>query len=218
MPVQPTTAELANRILTSVTQPTSARTTPGLYRELLRLLTRGEPVALERLATASGHRAETVARTVSSWPDTEYDAQGRITGYGLTLNATPHRFTVDGTQLYTWCALDTLFFPAVIGRRARIASPCHATGAPIQLTVDPADGVTALDPPTAVVSIVTPEHVASVRTEFCHLGHFFATPQAAQSWQAAHPGMSVLPVAEAYEVSRPLSDALLDTSGPGHCC
>jgi alkylmercury lyase len=47
--------------------------------------------------------------------------------------------------------LDTLFFPAVIGRPARVESSCAATGIPIRLTVDPTEGVAALDPPTAVV-------------------------------------------------------------------
>ncbi|NUR05358.1 MAG: organomercurial lyase MerB [Streptomyces sp.] len=218
MPDQRTLTDLADRVLTSVSQPTSARTAPGLYRELLRLLADGQPVTLARLAAASGQPAETVERAVANWPDTEYDDQGRITGYGLTLTPTPHRFTVNGTQLYAWCALDTLFFPAVIGRPACVESPCHATGTPVCLTVDPAAGVTALDPATAVVSIATPERATSVRTEFCDLGHFFATPQAGRDWQARHPGTSLLCVADAYEVSRPLSDALLDATGPASCC
>ena len=51
-------------------------------------------------------------------------------GWELTLRPTPHGFNVDGKQLYTWCALDTLFFPAVIGRPARVESPCAATALP----------------------------------------------------------------------------------------
>lgn len=78
----------------------------------------------------------------------------------------------------------------------------------MRLTVDPAAGVTALDPATAVVSIVTPEQVGSVRTEFCNPGRFFATADAACEWQARHPGMNVLSVADAYQASRPLSAML----------
>lgn len=94
-------------------------------------------------------------------------------GYGITLRPTPHRFVIDGNRLYVWCALDTLFFPAVIGCPAHIESPCAATGNPVSLTVDPATGVTALSPATAVVSIITPEPVGSVRTVFCHPVRFF---------------------------------------------
>lgn len=157
-------------------------------------------------------------RIVGGWTDTEYDPQGRIVGYGLTLRPTPHQFTVDGKQLYTWCALDTLFFPAVIQRPARVESPCAATGTSIQITVDPAEGVTSVDPATAVVSIVTPEQVTSVRTSFCSPGRFFATPEAARGWQAKYPGMHVVSVADAYEASRPLSDILLNDGGPDMCC
>ena len=83
----------------------------------------------------------------------------------------PHRFEVDGKQLYAWCALDTLMFPALIGRTAHIASPCHGTGKSVRLTVEP-DRVVSVEPSTAVVSIVTPHEMASVRSAFCNDVHF----------------------------------------------
>ncbi|WP_275188016.1 organomercurial lyase MerB [Bradyrhizobium sp. CSA112] len=180
----------------------------------MRLLSHGEPVIIAELAAAAGHPSDVVQRGVAGWNDTEYDRQGRIVGWGLTLRPTPHSFSVDGAHLYTWCALDTLFFPAVIGRPARIESPCAATGIPIKLTVDPTSGVSALDPPTAVVSIVTPEQVSSVRTAFCNPGRFFATPDAARAWQRKYPGMDVLSVVDAHRASSPLSEMLLDDSAP----
>jgi alkylmercury lyase len=61
-------------------------------------------------------------------PDLETDEQGRIVGSGLTLRPTPHRFALDGRQLYTWCALDTLIFPVVLGQGATVESPCHGAG------------------------------------------------------------------------------------------
>jgi hypothetical protein len=73
-----------------------------------------------------------------------------------------------------------LFFPAVIGRPARVESQCAATGIPVRSTVDPTAGVSSLDPSTAVVSIVTPEQMRSVRTAFCNPSCFFATPDAAR--------------------------------------
>ena len=214
MRTNPASANLSDRLVASVGQATSARTTPGLYRALLRLLSHGEPVTITELAAAAEQTVDVVHRAVAGWNDTEYDPQGRIIGWGLTLRPTPHRFNVDGKQLYTWCALDTLFFPAVIGRAARIESPCAATGTPIRLTVDPAAGVNALEPSTAVVSIVTPQHMSSVRTAFCNPGRFFATPDAACDWQSKHPGMELLGVVDAHRVSRPLSEMLLDKHAP----
>ena len=210
----PASGNLSDRLVASVGQAASARTTPGLYRTLLRLLSRGEPVTIAELAAAAGQVSNFVYGAVAGWNDTEYDPQGRIIGWGLTLRPTPHGFNVDGKQLYTWCALDTLFFPAVIGRPARIESPCAATGIPIRLAVDPMVGVSALDPSTAVVSIVTPEHMSSVRTAFCNPGRFFATADGARDWQREHPGMELLSVVDAHRASRPLSEMLLDDGAP----
>ena len=37
-------------------------------------------------------------------------------------------------------------------------------------------GITSVDPPTAVVSIVTPDDLSSVRSALCNQVHFFASP------------------------------------------
>ena len=147
-------------------QTTSSDSMGGLYRPLLRLLADGEPVSIEVLADAAVRPVDDICQTIASLPDIELDDQGRIVGYGLTLLETPHRFEVGEKRLYTWCALDTLVFPALLGRSARIESPCHGTGTPVRVTVEPT-GVTSVDPATAVVSIVTLVDQASVRSAFC---------------------------------------------------
>jgi alkylmercury lyase len=188
-----------------------------LWHPLLRLLARGEPVTISDLAIATGRAEEEVQQAMEQLPDTEYDDTGRIIGYGITLRPTQHRFTVDGRQLYTWCALDTLIFPAILGRPAQVESPCHTTGQPIRATVEP-DQVTAVDPESAVVSIVTPADLTSVRGSFCNQVHFFTDTQAAQSWLDQHPDETVLPVADAYQLGRQLDATRCDTSEPGACC
>jgi alkylmercury lyase len=116
---------------TRLRQTTSFDSMGGLYRPLLRLLADGQPVSIEDLAEAAGRPVDDVRQTVASLPDVELDDEGRIVGYGLTLRETPHRFEVDGKRLYTWYALDTLVFPGLLGRTARIESPCHGTGTTI---------------------------------------------------------------------------------------
>jgi len=199
-------------------QTTSFDSMGGLYRPLLRLLPDGEPVSIEVLAAAAGRPVDDIRQAVASLPDVELDDHGRIVGYGLTLRETPHRFEVDGKRLYTWCALDTLVFPTLLGRSARIDSSCHGTGTPIRITVEPT-GVTSVDPETAVVSIVGPVEQSSVRSAFCDHVHFFASPEAAQGWLDDHPGMSIHPVAEAHRLGRPLVEALLeDRPADEGCC
>jgi alkylmercury lyase len=209
-------AHLAARIGDSL-GPRSVNMPPWLWRPLLQLLALGEPVTAADLAAATGHPVQDVQQALATLPDTEYDEQGRIVGHGITLRPTPHHFQVGGRALFTWCALDTLIFPAVLGQPALVQSPCHGTGVVVHLTVEP-DKITSVDPATAVVSIVTPDACSSIRTAFCNQVHFFASPVAAQPWLDHHPGATILPVGEAFALGDPLTQTLLTADGEGACC
>ncbi|WP_280382602.1 organomercurial lyase MerB [Nocardia wallacei] len=195
----------------------TTRTT--LMGTAMRLLAHGEPIAVDQLATAAGVEVADIESAPAA-ADIEYDDKHRIRGWGLTLNPTPHRFTVDNHLLYTWCAADTLLFPAILGRPARIESPCPATGTTIRLTVDPAVGVNGLDPATAVVSLPGPDELdmAQVRATTCNPGRYFASAQAGADWQAQHPTGVLLPVAAAYNQLRALSDRVRTGTGTPPCC
>lgn len=184
---------------------------------LLRFLAAGRPVTAEEIATATGRQVEDIRAVLPTLSSVELDEQGRVVGNGITLHPTPHRFTVEGQQLYTWCALDTLIFPVLLNRPARVESPCPGTGRQVRVTVEAA-GVTSVEPPEAVVSIVTPKDVSAVRSSFCNYVHFFSSPEAARGWLEEHPGAAALPVAEAFELGRRLAAARFsDSSGPS-CC
>lgn len=208
--------DLSGRLNATLLRNDTLNAARWLFRPLLDLLANGKPVSVEDLAAATDRSTDDVRAALAAQADTEFDEQGRIVGNGITLRPTPHRFVVDGIQLYTWCALDTLIFPALLGRRAEIESPSHANGTPVRLTVDP-DGVTSVDPATAVVSLVTPDTTGSIRGAFCNEVHFFATADEAAGWLEQHPGASVVPVADAYQLGRPLIDAMAAADGPG-CC
>ena len=192
----------------------------ALLRAALRLLAHGAPVTVTELAAAAGVDAGDLEETPIG-ADIEYDEQGRVLGWGLTLNPTPHRFTVAGHQLYTWCAPDTLVFPAVIGASAHVESECPVTVSAVRLTVDPVTGVTDLQPAAAMVAFVDPAGIRGrqVRATCCNPQMFLATPDAAEQWRSEHPGMTVLPVADAYtQLARPLAEALIDPAGEAPCC
>jgi alkylmercury lyase len=170
-------------------------------------LARGRPVTVDELGVDAAE-----LDSAPAGKDIEYDDQHRIVGWGLTLIPTPHRFVVAGRLLYTWCAADTLLFPAVIGGRAQIESVCPTTDTVIRLTVDPQTGVADLTPASAVISI--PESAGwdapRIRTDCCNPGRFFANAEAAAGWLTQHPTGTVLPVADAYPRLRPFSRLLLD--------
>ena len=185
----------------------------ALWVPLLRLLSRGDPVDIVDLTAATGRTVPEVRAALGAVPDTEYDGEGHIIGQGLTLRPTQHRFEVDGEQLYTWCALDTLIFPALLGASARVESACHATGVPVRLSVG-AGGVTGVQPATAVLSLINPEEMSSIRSAFCNQVLFFASAEAAQPWLDAAPGGSVVPIADAFRLGTAMAGALLHETPP----
>lgn len=201
---------LATRLTGAISStPGAGRDVMGwLWPALLRELARGRPVTITDLARVTGSSAADVRDGLAGLSDTEYDSTGAVIGHGITLRETPHRFTVGDQALYTWCALDTLIFPTLLERPAQVVSPTPGTGELVRLTVDPTTGVTALDPDTAVVSVLIPEGATSVRAAFCNQVHFFATPAAAHDWLTEHPGGVVLGVAEAFELGRRLAHDL----------
>ncbi len=93
---------------------------PWLWLPLIKLLAQGDPVDVTDLTAATGRTQPEIRAALETMADTEYDGSGRIIGQGLTMRPTQHRFEVDGEQLYTWCALDTLIFPTLLGGSARI--------------------------------------------------------------------------------------------------
>ena len=84
-------------------------------RTAVRLLSHGSPITVTELADAAGVDVADLDNAPAGH-DVEYDDEHRIVGWGLTLNPTPHTFVVDGRRLHTWCAADTLLFPAILGR------------------------------------------------------------------------------------------------------
>jgi len=196
--------ELADAIGAAVPHldPVEQRIAVGLYR----LLARGEPVRPEELAAAIGVTPDRVHDALGSWPGVYRDEDGRVVGFwGLALGPLDpeYRFHVGGRTLYTWCAWDTLFIPAILEGIARVEATCPVTGRTVSLVVDPA-GVRVLEPASPVVSMVVPEGPFGfdVVESFCHRVLSFASTEAGIGWTADHPGTTLLSVEEAFEVGR----------------
>lgn len=202
--------------LDRLTIPEESGLDPTMLVPLLRLLAAGEPVTVEALAAAVGLPVDEVTRRLAAVPDTEYDEQGRIVGQGLTLRPTRHRFTVAGQELYTWCALDTLIFPTILDRPASIESESPVSGHPIRVSVGE-NGVTSVQPETAVVSLVNPDDLTSIRSSFCNQVHYFTCAQDAAPWLAEHPEGQIVSVAEAHQLGAALTTQILAAPYPASC-
>jgi alkylmercury lyase len=132
------------------------------------------------------------------------DEQGRVVGFwGLSIRPMPHRLTVNGRDLYAWCAWDTLFLPELLGAAAEIESTCPATGQRIALTVNGTE-VTSHQPAEAVLSFLRrdqPFDADTIKT-FCHYVHFFANPEAGAEWTAQHDGTFTLSLADGSAIAK----------------
>ncbi len=92
---------------------TEQRVAVAVYR----LLAAGAPVSPAMVAQRIDLSPDHVGQMLKEWPGVFYDKQERVLGFwGLSLGEMPHRFRVEGKQLYTWCAWDSLFIPASSGK------------------------------------------------------------------------------------------------------
>lgn len=189
-----------------VTQHRTARS-----EHVVRLIAQGQPVSAAQLAEASGRPLEEIEQVFEKYRSVggEFDSDGNLVGAALTQTPTPHRFRVNGRQLYTWCALDALFIPGLLGETAQVESTCPTTGAAIRLTVAP-DGVRAYSPRETVLSISVPglscrseagDQSTGPTSDTCSQMHFFSSRAAAEQWVQAHPGVAILTVDEAFELA-----------------
>ncbi|HKU00367.1 MAG TPA: organomercurial lyase MerB [Paraburkholderia sp.] len=197
-------AELVER-LTMASRPEGFA---DLFVVLLRELGKGAPVSPAALARSLDWPVGRVIAALDQAVSTEWDDDGNVVGYYLTLRETPHAFEVGGRRLYTWCAFDTLFFPALVDRTAHVVSRCAATGVPVSLTVTPA-AIMDLEPAGAAVSLIVPQDTPDLRHAFCCHVHFFASAAIGQQWAATHPGIDIVSVHDAFSVGRKRAERLL---------
>lgn len=161
---------------------------------------------LDRIAAASSRPVHEVEAALRRQPGTNWDEQGRLVGFGVTLRPTRHRLTFDGgPTVFTWCASDAIVAPFIVGRAAILESPCAVTGPQIRVQVTP-DRVESVDPPTAVVSLVRPDRMDHIRREDCELGNFAVSEDAAADWLDAHPAGMVHSVEEDFRLHREIAE------------
>ena len=177
------------------------------FLPLMQLLANGAPVSREQLATVLKRSVAEVNEALRQFEDIVYDEEGHVVSAGISLQPTPYHFEVNGHLLYTWCALDTLIFPAWIQCPAQVSSSCPVTGQPIHLRVSP-ERLEYFDPRSLVLSLLIQDGVATccnIREAFCAYSQFFASQAAASAWQASHPGGHVLPIEEAFTLGQELT-------------
>jgi len=189
-----------------------------LLVKLLQTVAEGTPIPRSTATRIAISLQMPLDRAVSLVDKTcEYDADGNIVGiFGLSQRNHPHRFTVDGRVLSTWCAWDALFLPVLLGKTAVVESTCPATKASIHARITP-DEVETIEPTEAVVSIALPKVTgkslvsAEIRNTFCCHVHFFVSQESAEEWiSAKNHELKVLSVEDGFELGRLAFEHVLD--------
>lgn len=166
--------------------------------QILHLLAEtGQPLSPTHLARRLHMSHEQVTAHLTLVPDTEFDKEGNIVGWGITLIPTQHQVVLAGRMLFTWCAFDTVLFPPLLGLCVQVQSVCAASGLPIRFRAKP-EGIEGLTPTTAVLSLILPAaRCDCVRGTFCQQSLFFQSEEAASLWMALHPEAVLLSVEKA---------------------
>lgn len=115
-----------------------------IFVQTLELISRGCPVNPDEIAIRLQTTPESVNFTVRRF-GTEFDNEGNILGLGLKLVPTPHSYEANDRRLHTWCAVDALAFPVILGENATIESHDPVTREKVSLRVTP-DAVENLEP------------------------------------------------------------------------
>ena len=183
---------------------------------LIRELAAGQPVVPAHLAARLALDEPAIAAALRHMSDIDYDAAGHIVGFGLSLRPTAHQFTINGQSLYTWCALDTFMYTALLDQPTQVLSYCPITGRPIALAMTPAH-ISELTPASAVISLVIPDgSIANCRRNaFCNHGQFFASVAAGAHWLQNHPNGMLLTAADAHHLGRLLTQHRMQRASVG---
>jgi len=172
-----------------------------LFEAALRMLACGEPVPPERLAEALGWPVDAVRRALMGEASVEWDEAGRLIGWGLSLHPTPFRLEWEDRSVWTWCALDTLLFPLLLEREARVEARCAESGQPIRFRVSPT-GLQEVEPAEAVLVLAAPQSGCDIRTGFCQRTVFLAAPAFFRPGGSWEPVLALLSLPEAFRLAR----------------
>jgi alkylmercury lyase len=173
--------------------PDEQRAAVALYRELAKGSAVDE-TQLGRALSISPSESRVLLQRDAIKSLTYADGDGRVLGFGgLATTPMHHRFEVDGRELSTWCAWDSLFIPEILERTARVASRDPESGGLVRLLVSPNE-IQSVEPPKAVISFIRPDahafgaSAANVMAKFCHFIFFFASRASGERWVERNPG------------------------------
>jgi alkylmercury lyase len=118
--------------------------------------------------------------------------EGDVVGMdGLTTRPTGHRITLDGVDLWTWCAYDIVGIAAALGSDAVGTTTCGGCGREIAVQIRRGT------PDGDFVGWLPAEACSNAMAEFCPSALFFCSREHLEAWRLetdAGPGEALDPL------------------------
>ncbi len=193
--------ELINKVVTNAEQANQLdQQAQRMVVAMYRLLAEAKPVSAARFADAVQKPREVVEQIVATVPAEalDRDDEGNVVAFaGLTLQKTEHRMEIDGRTLHGWCAFDTLFITALLGKTAEITSNDPVSGERIHFRFGPSGYEGPADVVMSLLDVAPDEMRNNVRAAFCHNVYFFAHDETARRYVQDHPDVVTIPLPDA---------------------
>ena len=189
-------------------------------------VSRDELVTLARAAAGGtaaegdGDPAEAEERAERVAALAELDPSGAVVGiHGLSLEPTAYTLALAEGDRGTWCALDTLFLPPLLGRSARVDATCAVTGAPVSVGVTADGHVRDPAPATLTLTVPVPDPDAPPRTHgelratFCAYSRYAAHPDAADALVRERGDLTAVDLKDGALIGRGIAEGLAARAG-----
>jgi len=167
-----------------------------IHRELFK----GVPLNKEeyyKLTNLSKEKADAILEKLG-----ELDAQGNIIAFsGLSLIPTNHRIVINGKKLYTWCAIDAIFFTEWLDVASQIFSEDPIDKTPVELQIE-GDHLLWTKPYPLFISWVETIDACDIRGSLCNHVSFFASEKTAKQWLENNPDGKILTIDDFFESTK----------------
>lgn len=171
---------------------------------LLRAVAEGAPVSPADLASRTGLSADEARAFIDDLPGVYTDDAGDVVGFwGLANTAMPpHRYRLDGQDLFTWCAWDPFILTDWLGGRAEVRSVDAQTREPISFRIEGGEAVDLSHDGLVLSFKYVAQWDHDVIASFCHFVHFFTDRAHAEAWTAEQPDTFVLPLEDGIRLGK----------------
>lgn len=145
------------------------------------LLEQSRPIEHHEWAEAASIDPDDLDQVLKDhWGRVEVDEQGRLIGIaGLTIRPTNHELNVNGSQHWTWCALDAVGILGALEATGTVQSIDPSTNDHVSLVFD--KGQAQSD---ATIFVLSGYDGGDIRGEWCPLVNFFNNRLDAHRWVA----------------------------------